>query len=116
MKTFKEVYKMPFLKLDRTGWVYDDQNNFIFQFEDVNAHKQALILDVVNGKSKLENPYFSVSYSNGEILTNKGYHLITIRGWGNLTSPNCLGFSYEEAANIQDTLGEFLVEMINKRD
>ena len=39
-----------------------------------------------------------------------GHKLILIRGWGNLTGAGAHNLSVEEAANIQDTFADFIVE------
>ena len=38
-----------------------------------------------------------------------------IRGWGNLTGAGAHNLSVEEAANIQDTFADFIVERLNFR-
>lgn len=116
MKTFKEVYKLPFEKRDFTGWVYDQEGNFCFQLEFINKEKEQKIIDVINGDDNLKNNEISFYHKNGEIWNNSGAHVITIRGWGNLTSPNCFGFSDEEACNVQDTLAEYITEKLNFRE
>lgn len=123
MNTFKEVYKLPFEKYSFTDtWAYDQNNNFCFQFEfnsqtEVNGlNLQELLLKVINGKETLKNPDLKFTHRFGEIKDSNDKKYITIRGWGNLTSPNCLNFSDEEASNIQDTLAEYIVERLNKRE
>lgn len=116
MKTFKEVYKMPFEKWDESGWIYDQDSNFCFQLEFINAEKEQIMIDVINGETNLQNKEVNFYHKNGEIWNNSGTHVITIRGWGNLTSPNCFGFSDEEACNVQDTLAEHIIERLNFRE
>ena|SRR5690554_6284011 len=111
MKTYKDVYKLPVE--DQYGWVYDQKENFVFQFLIEDEEKEKLILDVINGKQKLENKELAFIHKNGVIKTNRGEGIILIRGWGNLTGR--LNLSDEEAANIQDTFAEFIVEQLNKR-
>ena len=115
-KTFNEVYKLPFeRRLNFDSWIYDQNRNFCFQFEKYRDNENDLLLQVINGEKKLENKDLIFTHKNGEIKDNNGNHWITIRGWGNLTSPNCLGFSPEEAANIQDTLAEYIIQRLNFR-
>lgn len=117
MKTFKEVYQLPFHRRTLVDtWIYDEGNNFCFQFEKYRDKLNILLLQVINGDRYLENENLTFHHKDGEIIDNNGNHLITIRGWGNLTSPNCFGFSPEEAANIQDTLAEYIVERLNYRE
>lgn len=116
MKTFKEVYKMPFEKPDMTGWVYDQARNFCFQLNFINEEKEQKIIEVINGGTNLQNKGIHFYNNNGNIYNDKGAHVITIRGWGNSTSPNCFAFSDEEAYNIQDTLAEYIIERLNFRE
>ena len=115
MKTFKEVYQFPFENTD-WGWVYDSGGkNFIFQWEFDDIKKQELLLSVINGTENLKNKDLKFSYIDGYISNFKG-RIILIRGWGNLTSKNCFGFSFKEACQIQDTLGNYIVERLNFRE
>jgi len=41
---------------------------------------------------------------------------ILIRGWGNLTGTGAHNLKEEEAANIQDTFAEYIVEQLNRRN
>jgi HKD family nuclease len=116
MKTYKDVYQLP-LRMQKYGsWVYDANNNFVFEFEIENKEKQQLLLDVINGEKKLYNPDAVFHHKDGYIFTDKGVEVILIRGWGNLTGTGAMNLSSEEAANIQDTFAEFIVEQLNKRD
>ena len=115
-KTFRDVYQLPFHRRTLVdAWIYDEGNNFCFQFEKYRDELNILLLQVINGDRYLENENLTFHHKDGEIIDNNGNHLITIRGWGNLTSPNCLGFSPEEAANIQDTLADYIVHQLNFR-
>ena len=115
-KTFRDVYQLPFHRRTLVDtWIYDEGNNFCFQFEKYRDELNILLLQVINGDRYLENENLTFHHKDGEIIDNNGNHLITIRGWGNLTSPNCLGFSPEEAANIQDTLADYIVHQLNFR-
>ena len=115
-KTFRDVYQLPFHRRTLVDtWIYDEGNNFCFQFEKYRDELNILLLQVINGDRYLENENLTFHHKNGEIIDNNGNHLITIRGWGNLTSLNCLGLSPEEAANIQDTLADYIVQQLNFR-
>ena len=115
-KTFRDVYQLPFHRRTLVDtWIYDEGNNFCFQFEKYRDELNILLLQVINGDRYLENENLTFHHKDGEIIDNNGNHLITIRGWGNLTSPNCLGLSPEEAANIQDSLADYIVQQLNFR-
>lgn len=114
MKNFKEVYKFPFSD-HHDGWIYDDAENFIFQFEIDDEKMCELLLQVINGKVNLKNKELLFRHEEGYIISNTEQKVILIRGWGNLTSPNCLNFEYEDAMFIQDTLADYIVERLNFR-
>jgi hypothetical protein len=117
MKTFKDVYLFPFeLMDDDFHWVYDKKGNFVFQFEVHDKEKKKKLLAVINGEDNLTNPELSFVHKDGCVTDSKtGVDVILIRGWGNLTSPNGFNLSPEEAANVQDTLADYIVEKLNFR-
>lgn len=122
MKTYKDIYSLP-LRLDLScSWVWDDNENFVFQFEIENENEQKKIVDVINGDGLLG--YDGVfKHSSGLIFYEEHRYtpddepkeVILIRGWGGLTSPVCHNLSNEEAANVQDTFAEFIVEQLNNK-
>jgi len=114
MKNFKEVYELPFITNDCTGWVYDSKGNFVFQFVFDNSVIEHKILDVINGNSNLTNPELSFNYENGCIMDNDNVSAILIRGWGNLTG--FLKLAEQDACNVQDSLGNYIVERLNYRE
>jgi len=114
MKTYKEVYQLPLE--DIHGWIYDQNENFVFQFSIDNEETQNEILDVINGKNKLTNPNISFRHDRGGIIDNTGREIILIRGWGNLTGTGAMNLSDKEASNIQDTFANFIVERLNYRE
>ena len=116
MKTFKDVYKLPFEKhIPEDTWVYDQKNNFCFQFETYRDKVNDKFLEVINGKRKIKDKNISFTHEDGYIITNSSEKIILIRGRGNLTSVNCLNLSLEDAANVQDTLAEYIVTKLNER-
>lgn len=115
MKTYKDVYTFPLRIVSHSNWVYDDGHNFVFQFEIDDEEKQQFLLDVINGNQSLKNPDLFFRHEDGYIYDNKDREVILIRGWGNLTGIGAMNLPPEEAANIQDTFAEFIVEQLNKR-
>lgn len=120
MKTWEDVYKLPLRKDIHSDWVYDANDNFVFQFEyeETNAAsyrkilgEQILTLDVINGKIH-EKVDATFRYDNGTILMF-GIPFITMRGWGNLTGSGAMRLSSDEAANIQDTFAEFIIKQLS---
>lgn len=114
MKTYKEVYQLP-LEYQH-GWIYDQKGNFVFQFLIDNEEMEKKLLDVINGKKNLTNLDLVFKHEKGLIVDKKGYEAILIRGWGNLTGKGALNLPEKEAANIQDTFANFIVERLNYRD
>jgi hypothetical protein len=124
MKTYKDIYKLP-LSLHESGRSYDDINNFVFQFKCPEKNNKGeniwgKIIDAINGETKLKNNKMKFFHNDGTIYCcsdeNKdSSEVILIRGWGNLTGAGAHNLSPEEAANIQDTFAEFIVEQLNKR-
>jgi hypothetical protein len=114
MKNYKDVYLFPLEELH--GWVYDQKENFVFQFMIDDEKTQQKILDVINGKENLKNLDLVFKHEQGEIVDKSGMSLILIRGWGNLTGIGAMNLSDEEASNIQDTFANFIVERLNYRD
>lgn len=112
MKNWSDIYALPFDKmLKDDNWVYDSNNNFIFQFEVEDEKMETELLYMINGK--IPGHFKNVVYKDGEIHSS-GEHLITIRGWGNLTSPVCLNLSHGDASTVEDTLADYIVSKISK--
>lgn len=120
MKTFRDIYKFPLHK-DKYGTrVYDDAHNFVFQFEpkyvkgnyaDGWEEFEKKVLDKINGEEEIFGGKFI--HKDGNVFHGNN-HVITIRGWGNLTGVGGHNLPPEEAANIQDTFADFIVEQLNK--
>lgn len=129
MKTYKDIYVFPLHKIDSTSWVYDANNNFVFQFEskyDSNGNNlkkwldfEDKIIDCLNGHILMDyNGIFT--FKDGEIYCQKTnneniVHIITIRGWGNLTGIGAHNLTSDEASNIQDTFTLFIINELNKK-
>lgn len=113
MKNFKDIYELPLE--DQHGWIYDQKGNFVFQFMIDDEKTEEKILKVINGKENFKNLDLVFKHEKGQILDKSGLPVILIRGWGNLTGTGAHNLPTEEAANIQDTFAEFIVERLNKR-
>lgn len=109
--SFELLYKFPLRSAKYGTWVYDDNSNFVFQFEGASEDVRAKILGILNGTItdykrrdvKYERGYIKVKY------LDKWLNLLLIRGWGNLTGVGAYNLSGEYAAKIQDTFAEFIV-------
>lgn len=131
MKNYKDIYELPLKPANRGSWVYDQKGNFVFQFEPKFDEKgsfekgwkdfEQVVINCINGDSKIDMPHATFIHRSGEILIQYNNpdqpesHVMTIRGWGNLTGIGGHNLPAEEAANIQDTFAEFLVNKLNER-
>lgn len=123
MKTYKDIYKLPLKQADRTGWVYDQNGNFVFQFEKYYDSKGKRlnwlepfwkkVIIFINEEAKGWKSSENWNHKNGEIFLGN-VHVITIRGWGNLCGVGGHNLPAEEAANIQYTFSEFIVNKFNE--
>jgi hypothetical protein len=114
MKTYKDVYQLPLE--NRHDWIYDQNNNFVFQFMIDDEKTEQKILDIINGKKNFKNLDLIFKHEQGQILDKSGLPIILIRGWGNLTGIGAKNLSVKEASNIQDTFADFIVKRLNYRD
>lgn len=112
MKTFRDVYTLP-LKLGSGGWIYDQNNYFVADtILKSQSHRQQLV-DIING-NLIAKFNIRFAHKEGLVFSNAGENILRIRGWGNLTGTGGFNLSNEEAANIQDTFAEYIVEQLNK--
>lgn len=121
METYKDIYKFPLKQWDSFSRVDDAKGNFVFQFEPrfnngdyqdgwKDFEKKALA--VINGEDNFKETKFHSE--EGQIFVDGDtVPIITIRGWGNLTGIGAHNLPADEAANIQDTFTEFIVERLN---
>lgn len=112
-------YKRPFHKLDSCGWVYDANNNFVFQFESefdengdyakVCLELQEKIIQSLNSENQKVIPELKLLLRDAIEIKNHGKHFILIRGWGNLTGIGGYNFSVEKASKIQDDFAAWII-------
>lgn len=119
--TFTDLYELPFRKNKVIDWVYDKNGNFCFQFENVSKDDVERIISYLNGEANSSIVLKKdVKYKDGEIFVKnefeKWIHIITIRGWGNLTGIGAYNLDGKYAAKIQDTLGEWLTKQISTNE
>ena len=118
MKTWKDIYSMPFVKLDHYVQVFDQNNNHVFDFEEYMLEDICKkTLKVINGEEKNENGANCFYKKENQCIyaTSLDEPIIDIRGYGYLTGAGGLRLKHEEAANIQDSLAEFILLQINPR-
>jgi hypothetical protein len=117
--TYTDIYRFPL----RNNYhrVNDTNYNFVFQFEpqfENGKYKEGwlqfeqTIIDILNGENLMVSFGEAFVHDEGRISCG-ATHVITIRGWGNLTGSGAHRLSSEEAANVQDTFAEFIVNRLN---
>ena len=115
MKNWNDIYLLP---LELAGYgchVYDQRDNFVFQFQIRNEKTQKSILKILNGELEMKTKH-SFTYENGCIVMDGEYTIIMIRGWGNLTGIGAHNLAEDEAANIQDTFAAWIIEKLTKTE
>lgn len=113
MKNWNEVYSLPFRLMEGMSWVYDDNDNFVFQFIVSDENLRLKILEVINGNKEVQGRTSKFIYKEGFIQAENGSKLLLIRGWGNLTGVGGMNLSDEEACNIQDTFAQYIISKLN---
>lgn len=111
--SFKDLYTSPF-KSYGYSQVYDNNDNFIFQFEIDNKETRQKCLDIINGDI-IPTKENSFTHKGGTIYLVKdedNIPLISIRGWGNLTGTGGYNLDDDYACEIQDTLAEHIVDKL----
>jgi hypothetical protein len=111
--SFKDLYEFPF-KSYGYSQVYDNDDNFIFQFEIDNKETRQKCLDIINGDlvSTKENSFVHKGGTIYLVKDEDNLPLIIIRGWGNLTGTGAYNLDEKYACEIQDTLAEYIVDKL----
>lgn len=113
--TYKDVYKLPVINHVGTPFVFDSDNNVLFQFLTEDMKFRERVVKTINGDyvPEMKNLFF---IQEDKILiknTVPATELILVRGWGNLTGIGAMNLTPKEAINIQDTLLRFVVSKLN---
>lgn len=104
-----EFYKLPFKSSFYNHWVYDANNNFIFQFE--NPKYKSLVLETLNGNQKQYLDVFTLAVSDEDPnkILNKGEPFIVLR------TPISVMEGYltiEQAKDIQYDLRDWIIHKL----
>lgn len=113
MKSYKDIYEFP-LSVCQAGWIRDYKRQFVAQFEFDDTLLQHNVIAILNGIANPTKPH-SFVHNSGMISEGKNNYIL-IRGWGNLTGTGAHHLPEDEAANIQDTFAEFIVNRLNSFD
>lgn len=113
-----EIFKLP-LKVDN-NYIFDDNNQMIYQFTQSCPYLLKKTIEnrlTIPGCNEITS--FQLEYRDGTIYIDECTHdtaVIDIRAWGYLTSPNCCGFSVEQALMIQDEIGKQFISELTTGD
>jgi len=116
MRLFEKYFPLDF-SCDLYGeWCTAANQELCFQFRpDINIEEIQRLIDVINGK---QNTIFRHTYTYDSIISHvieDGVPFISIRGWGHLTGVGGLNLSDDLAKEIQDDLGNYIVERLTKK-
>jgi hypothetical protein len=119
-------YKQPFRRPKYGSWVYDANENFVFQFETKFNDKgdyaegekelQAAVINSINAENHqpIKELNLSVDKDDENCILNNDAEFIIIRGWGNLTGVGANNFPAEKAAKIQDDFRDWLIRKLSE--
>lgn len=111
MKNYQDVFKFPLMLSIEENWVYDSNQETAFQFRADTKEVMQSLLDIINGNKKPANS-ITFKYVNGSVYNDLNERVLTLHNWWFLTEIAKL--SDEEALNVQNTLGEFIVFQLNR--
>jgi hypothetical protein len=113
IKDWKDIYKLPLRLDDSIGWVWDSNDNFVFQFTIEHTKLCKKIIGLLNGEAYTQKGSTPFVYEDGYIIDGEKNNLILIRGWGNLTGTGSHNLSVKEAILVQDTFGNYIKDKLN---
>lgn len=100
-------YKLPFYIEEYGNWVYDADDNFMFQIE---SGPKSTIVERLNKVERVPNKAsLTIDAEDPGMILNYGDPFILIRGWGNLTGTGGYNLPAEEAVKIQDNLRDWIM-------
>ena len=112
---YQEYFQLP-LTMSEFSYkiVWTDDHNRAFDFNCSVSKEDAMkVVDKLNGNydKKIDG---ELSYDGkGHILLN-GIQILFIRSWGRLTGGGALNLPAKEAAEIQDSFAEWIINTLTK--
>lgn len=111
----RKAYKFP-LKLEWFGKCFTADNNMAFDFCRESADsgwENTDIVNIINGDEVSNYTNMNLSYKPDEsTIYANDKPFISIRNWGTLTSPICMGYKPHKAAQIQDEFAQFIIKKL----
>lgn len=92
--------------------VFTSDDGMAFDFCGKYRDDEELLVELVEIINGYKQPahYMNLRYdSNQHTILLNDEKFIMIRGWGNLTSPNCLNYEPHKAVEIQDEFAEYII-------
>ena len=111
MKNINKYFKAPFYTDDYYMYIFDSNNQVMFNILDNNKQKINMIIDCLNDKSEYKFANVSI---NGENIDIDNKPILCVRGFGYLTGAGALGLSNEDAIKIQNDMLEFVIIKLTK--
>jgi len=112
---YTEAFKFP-LHYDGMCYIYGKDNGMVIQFDlddETDDKFRYNLVKKLNGEKDISLTIPTLSYNKEEQeYTIDGKPFMIQRGWGNLTSPNCLNLTNEKAAQVQDEFAEFVLKTL----
>ena len=111
MKSFYNYFKFPLWTDGIFVWDANDTMVATVLFE--NDNRARFIARAINGITPVIDAKASYSRSD-QIVYMRGEPILMIRGFGHLTSQSGCNLSNDDACNIQDELGEWIAQQLNR--
>jgi len=112
-RLFEKAFTPPFKTVKYGSWIEDSKGEMCMQFRISDPKDRQELLIAIN-TSYVQTKFSDISYELG-FIRHSNTQLIEIRGWGYLTGSGGLKISDTEAADIQDDLGNYIVEQLTKK-
>ncbi len=110
---FDEIYKPPFHDFFGIGVATKDGVRCFDWVVRMPHESKLAIIDLLNSNG--EKPVKKeVKYNKDGYVSIDGINIMVLRGWGHLTGRGALNLSPEEAIEIQDDFGEWIVKKLKQ--
>lgn len=112
---WKRYFQMPFVN-GSDIYIFDSNGHPLADFPmDFKKGSCDRIVECINGEYvSIESHIYTLSEDKDMILRD-GIDMIRMRGWGYLTGTGGCHLPSVEAIKVQNSLAEFICEMLNKK-
>lgn len=113
MKNWEQYYTLPFSNDENCEiYVRDKFNRVVFNKLERNPELFDQIIKKLNGES--DQSFKENVELDGCYIKLDNRRVMLIRGWGRLTGSGGFSLSSQDACNIQDEFGKWVVEQLKK--